>query len=49
MVASECALSIDSQFCNPQKPEAWGLAEDADIHIMHTHFPDAMRSRVTKP
>ncbi len=49
MVASECAIGLTSQLANPEKPESYGMAEDSDIHVVHTHFPDVMRKHVTKP
>lgn len=49
MVSTETAAGITSLFCNPQKPDSWGIAEDADVHIVHTHFPDSFRPNVTKP
>lgn len=49
MVDGEKAKGIDSIFANPERPESWVMAEDADIHVTHTHFPEPMRKRVSKP
>ena len=47
IVKAEQALGIDSHLIDVYTlPE---IANDADVHVSHTHFPDAMRSRVTKP
>jgi len=45
----EKALGIDSVLVNVQDPKDFDKAIDADVHISHTHFPDVMRKRVTKP
>lgn len=49
MVDGEKSKGINSIFCNPERPESWGIAEDADIHVNHTHFPEPMRKRISKP
>lgn len=49
LVAAETAAGVASVFANPEKPESWLAAEDADVHVVHTHFPDAMRKRIEKP
>lgn len=49
LVAAEKALGFESVLCNPQEPATFDAAMDADVHVSHTHFPDIMRKRVTKP
>ncbi len=50
MVEAEKKLGIDSYLCNCQEGiEGFEHVYDADIHVSHTHFPDGMRQRVTKP
>ncbi len=48
-VAAEKALGLDSVLCNPQELTTFEPGLDADVHVSHTHFPDIMRKRVTKP
>lgn len=48
-VEAEKALGLDSVLADQTKPETWDAAEDADVHITHTHFPDAFRARCTRP
>jgi hypothetical protein len=48
-VAAEHALGIESVFANPQDSLSYLVAEDADVQVSHTHFPDVMRKRVKKP
>lgn len=49
-VAAECALGIDAVNvdCSIESPE-WAAVADADVHVIHTHFPTPMRKRVTRP
>jgi hypothetical protein len=52
-VAEACAkaerrLGHDSELIDIGKPEQWDGAEWADIHVLHTDFPDAFRPRITK-
>lgn len=49
LAAAEKKLGCDSSVCDPTRPEAWMLAEDSDVQVVHTHFPDQMRKRITKP
>ena len=49
LVKAEIALGLTSVLVDPSKVEEWVKAEDADVHIIHTHFPDKMRKRVTRP
>jgi len=46
---AECALGHDSILVNPQQPNEWDAGVDADIHVLHTHFPVAMTKRLSKP
>lgn len=46
---AERALGHDSILANPQDPATFEKSLDADIHISHTHFPDILRKKVTKP
>jgi hypothetical protein len=47
--AAERLLGHDAIVCNPQDPATFPVALDADVHVSHTHFPDELRARVTKP
>src|SRR3990167_8502491 len=49
LAAAETALGITSGLADPTKPETWDAHVDADIHVVHTHFPDVMAKRATKP
>lgn len=49
MVLAEKKIGIDAHLVDVQNDAKWGEVEDADVHISHTHFPDVMRNRVTKP
>ena len=49
MAEAETRLGLDSSVIDIMKKETWEAALDADVHVVHTHFPDAMRKRVTKP
>ena len=51
LVEAEKAIGLDSHFVNIQEvPTAqWDLYADADIHVSHTHFPNEMRKRITRP
>lgn len=46
---AERALGLDSHLVDPTLPDQWHIAEDADIQVMHTHFPNPMRKRLSKP
>lgn len=54
-VARSCAeaerrLGHDAEVVDCQAGgDAWEQAADADVHVSHTHFPDGMRERCTKP
>lgn len=49
IAAAECVLGFDSIVSNPQDAATYEQSLDADIHVSHTHFPDGLRKRVTKP
>jgi uncharacterized protein len=49
MVDAEKKLGVDSILCNPEIVETWDLAENSDIQVVHTHFPDSMRKRIPNP
>lgn len=49
LVAAEVAAGEDSVLVDVMQDGTWEAAVDADIHVCHTHVPDAMRARVTKP
>lgn len=46
---AEIVLGVESIIANPTDPASWDAAENADIHVVHTHFPNEMAKRVTKP
>jgi len=46
---AECAEGMNSILANPQDESTWAPAEDADVHVLHTHFPSQMKPRLTKP
>jgi hypothetical protein len=48
-VQAEKALGVDAHLCNIQESKEFDHVLDADVHVAHTHFPDWMRDRVTKP
>ena len=45
----ECSLGLDSWLCDFNDPNGWGEILDADIHVIHTHLPDAVRPQLKKP
>jgi hypothetical protein len=51
LVEGEKKLGIDSIKCNCHEPppDKFDSALDADIHVCHTHFPDDIRRRITRP
>lgn len=49
IAAAERSLGLDSQLVDVQKDSTWEWAEDADIHVTHTHFPSVMYGRLRKP
>src|SRR5258708_14207976 len=49
MAEAETRLGLDSTVIDIMDSKTWDSAVDADVHIVHTHFPDSFRKRVTKP
>lgn len=51
LVEAEKQLGLDSHLINIQEVAVgdWDQYADADIHVSHTHFPDQMRKKLTKP
>lgn len=49
LAVAETALGLTSVLADPTKPETWEPFEDADVNVIHTHFPDVMAKRATKP
>lgn len=49
MAEAEKRLGLDSHICNIQDSKDWEYMADCDVHVAHTHFPDSMRKRLTKP
>lgn len=49
IASAETALGHNSIVCNPQDPATFDSCLDADIIVSHTHFPDVLRSKMTKP
>jgi len=41
LVAGELALGLNSVLVDCVNPAAWPAADNADIHVVHTHLPDA--------
>ena len=50
-MAAERAIGLDSHLVNVQETSEAVLETtvDADVHVSHTHFPEAMKRRVTRP
>lgn len=49
LATRESQEGLTSILVNPQDSSTWGNAIDADIHVAHTHFPDTLRKKVSKP
>jgi hypothetical protein len=51
LTQGEKALGYDSKSINCQlaTPDAFNHTLDADIHVCHTHFPDSVSRRITRP
>lgn len=49
MAEAEKRLGLDSHLLNLQETKDWEFALDADVHVAHTHFPDVLRKKLTKP
>jgi hypothetical protein len=41
LVSGESLLGLNSVLVDCQNPAAWPAADGADIHVVHTHIPDA--------
>lgn len=48
-VAAECMQGLSSWLVDCNDPNSWEEILDADIHVVHTHLPDAVRLQLTKP
>ena len=48
-VKHECMLGVESWLVDFQDPNGWAEILDADVHVVHTHLPDAVRLQLTKP
>lgn len=48
---AEVKLGLDSHLVNVQEvpSEQWDQYADFDIHVTHTHFPNEMKKRLTRP
>lgn len=49
LVNAERKLGVDSNLADFENVAGFDAMADVDVHVVHTHFPDAMRSKVTKP
>lgn len=49
LVAAERILGLDAHVGDAQQQETWEAHADADVHVCHTHIPDALRTMATKP
>ena len=49
LVKTEKKLGIDSNLCNYETPEKHLDMYDADIHVIHSHLPDIIKIKNTKP
>lgn len=49
IVEAEKKLGIDSMLVNLHEATTFDATLDADIHVSHTHFPDNLRLKLTKP
>jgi len=47
--AAEQAIGLDSHLVDIQGSVEWDEWADADVHVAHTHFPNEMRARLTRP
>lgn len=48
-IKAECMLGLESYLCDFSKDEDTDAMADADVHVCHTHIPDAVRMKATKP
>lgn len=49
LAQAETANGTESLVCDPSNTETWEAGVDADVHVCHTHIPDSMTTRGTKP
>ncbi len=49
LVEAEKAAGINAILCNLHERTQFDDALDADVHVSHTHFPDELRKKLTKP
>src|SRR5258705_12963974 len=51
LMLAERKLGLDSYLINIQEvpSEQWDQYADADLHVPHTHFPNEMRKRLSRP
>lgn len=49
LAQAETQIGLGSVLADPSKPETWDAVVDADVHVIHTHFPNPMRKKATKP
>ena len=49
LVKAECLLGMESYLCDFAKDSEINQVADADVHVCHTHIPDIVRIRATKP
>ncbi len=48
MAEAEKPFGVDVVICDTQKPATWAAGMDADIHVVHSHVPDAISFDKTK-
>jgi hypothetical protein len=46
---AERQLGHESFIVDLERQDMWGGAEEADVHVLHTDFPEAIRAKITKP
>src|SRR3990167_6351138 len=51
MVQQERLLGLDSHCCNMHEvpTDKFESVLDADVHVSHTHFPNEVQRRITRP
>lgn len=49
LVRGEQQAGLGSVLCDPADPATWEAGVDADVHVCHTHIPDTIKGRATKP
>lgn len=49
LALAETAQGLDAQVMDLNLPDTWTWAEEADVQVVHTHFPDVMRTRAKRP